>query len=294
MRFLNGIGRFVGFGAIALAAGLILTATGAHAEVGMATPGQMGMQQAATPVMEDIESFHHFLLIIITAIVALVSILLVVVMVRFNRKANPVPSKTSHNTLIEVIWTVVPVMILMAIAIPSFRLLYKELVIPPAELTIKATGNQWFWSYEYPDNGDISFDANLVPDDELKPDQPRLLATDEVVVVPVNEVVRVIVTGGDVIHSWAVPAFGVKIDAIPGRLNETWFKAERTGTYYGQCSELCGQGHAYMPIEVKVVSKEDFAAWVAQKSGSASRATPATGVKLAQAGGASTTSGAAH
>lgn len=291
MRFLNGIGRFVGFGAIALAVGLILTATGAHAEIGMATPGQMGFQQAATPVMHDIESFHRFVLYIITTIVIFVTVLLVIVMVRFNRKANPVPTKTSHNTLIEVIWTVVPVMILMAIAIPSFRLLYKELIIPPAQLTIKATGNQWYWSYEYPDEGDISFDANLVPDDELKPGQPRLLTTDEVVVVPVNEVVRVIVTGADVIHSWAVPAFGVKIDAIPGRLNETWFQAEQTGTYYGQCSELCGQGHAFMPIEIKVVSKEDFDAWVAKKKASASRETSGS-MKLAQI--TTTNSGAAR
>jgi len=291
MRFLNGIGRFVGIGAIALAAGLILTATGAHAQIGMAAPGEMGFQQAATPVMHDIESFHRFVLYIITAIVFLVTALLVIVIVRFNRKANPVPSKTSHNTLIEVIWTVAPVMILMAIAIPSFRLLYKELIIPPAQLTIKATGNQWYWSYEYPDEGDISFDANLVPDDELKPGQPRLLTTDEVVVVPVNEVVRVIVTGADVIHSWAVPAFGVKIDAIPGRLNETWFQAEKTGTYYGQCSELCGQGHAFMPIEIKVVSKEDFDAWVAKKKASASRETSGN-LKLAQI--TTTNSGAAR
>ncbi len=292
MRFLNGIGRVVVLGAIALAAGFILTSTGAHADIGMAVPGQMGFQRAATPVMEDIESFHNFLMVIITLIVLLVMALIAIAAIRFNRKANPVPTKTSHNTVIEVLWTVLPVMILMVIAIPSFRLLYKQLVIPPAALTIKATGSQWYWSYEYPDNGDISFDSNLVPEDELKPGQPRLLTTDEVVVVPVNEVVRVIVTGADVIHSWAVPAFGVKIDAIPGRLNETWFQAERTGTYYGQCSELCGQGHAFMPIEVKVVSKEDFAAWVAQKKASASLETPAPSLMLAQASG--TISGAAH
>ncbi|MCE9648183.1 MAG: cytochrome c oxidase subunit II [Parvibaculum sp.] len=203
-------------------------------------------------------------------------------MVRFNRKAHPTPSKTSHNTLIEVLWTVLPVLILVVIAIPSFRLLYKELVIPPAELTIKATGNQWYWGYEYPDNGDISFDANMVPEDELA-GRPRLLAADEPVVVPVDTTVRVIVTGADVIHSWAVPAFGVKVDAVPGRLNETWFKATKVGTYYGQCSELCGQGHAFMPIEVHVVSKEEFAAWV-EKTKQAS-ATPNESVKLASAHG---------
>lgn len=280
MRFLNGIGRLVGLGAFALAAGLFLTATGAHA-TGISVPGQMGFQEAVTPVMEDIESFHHYLLIIITAIVVLVTLLLAYVVVRFNRKSNPTPSKTSHHTWLEVAWTLVPILILVMIVFPSFRLLYKELVIPPADMTIKAIGNQWYWDYEYPDNGDISFSANLVPEDELN-GRPRLLATDEIVVVPVDTTVRVIVTAaGDAIHAWAVPAFGVKIDAIPGRLNETWFRATKVGTYYGQCSELCGQGHAFMPIEVHVVSKEDFAAWVAQKSGSASNVVPNESVKLA-------------
>ncbi|HEY4345013.1 MAG TPA: cytochrome c oxidase subunit II [Parvibaculum sp.] len=279
MRFLNGIGRLVGLGAFALAAGLVLTTSAAFA-TGMAVPGQMGFQEAVTPVMEDIESFHHFLLIIITIIVVFVSGLLIYVMLRFNRKAHPIPSKTSHNTLIEVAWTVLPVLILVIIAIPSFRLLYKELVVPPADMTIKATGNQWYWGYEYPDNGNLSFDANMVPEDELN-GRPRLLAADNAVVVPVNTTVRVIVTGADVIHSWAVPAFGVKVDAVPGRLNETWFRAEKIGTYYGQCSELCGQGHAFMPIEVHVVSKEDFAAW-AEKAKTASGETPVESVKLAQ------------
>ena len=278
MRFLNGIGRSVGFGAFALAAGLALTTTAAFA-TGISTPGQLGLQEAATPVMEDIVSFHHFLLIIITAVVLLVSALLLYVMLRFNRKAHPIPSKTSHNTLIEVLWTVLPVLILVVIAIPSFRLLYKELVVPPADMTIKATGNQWYWGYEYPDNDDLAFDANMVPEDELD-GRPRLLATDNAVVVPVDATVRVIVTGADVIHSWAVPAFGVKIDAVPGRLNETWFKATKIGIYYGQCSELCGQGHAFMPIEVHVVSKEDFTAWL-EKAKLASGATPNGGVRLA-------------
>ena len=269
MRFLNGLGRFVGFGAFALAASLILTATCAHA-TGLAQPGQMGFQEAVTPVMEDIESFHHFLLILITVIVVFVSLLLAYVMLRFNRKANPTPSKTSHHTWLEVAWTVVPIMILLVIVVPSFRLLYKELVVPTPEMTIKATGNQWYWGYEYPDNGDISFDSILVPDNEIKEGQHRLLSTDEVVVVPVDTTIRVIVTGADVIHAWAVPAFGVKVDAVPGRLNETWFKATKTGVYYGQCSELCGQDHAFMPIEVHVVSKEEFAAWVAEKGKKAS------------------------
>jgi cytochrome c oxidase subunit 2 len=280
MRFLNGIGRAVGLGALVLAAGLFVMASGAHA-TGMAQPGQMGFQEAVTPVMEDIESFHHFLLIIITAIVLFVTALLVYVMLRFNRKSNPTPSKTSHHTWLEVAWTLVPILILLVIVFPSFRLLYKELVVPQADMTIKATGNQWFWDYEYPDNGDISFSANLVPDDELN-GRPRLLATDAPVIVPVDTTIRVIVTSVDVIHAWAVPAFGVKVDAVPGRLNETWFRAEKTGTYYGQCSELCGQGHAFMPIEVHVVSKEDFAAWV-EKNKQASNGVANDNVKLALA-----------
>ena len=278
MRFLKGIGRSVGLGAFALAAGLALTTTAALA-TGMATPGQIGFQEAATPVMEDIESFHHFLMIIVSGVVGVVSLLLLYVIFRFNKKANPTPSKTSHNTMIEVLWTVVPVLLLVIIAIPSFRLLYKQLVVPPADLTIKATGNQWYWGYEYPDNGDLSFDANMLSDDELD-GRPRLLATDNPVVVPVNTTVRVIVTGADVIHAWAVPAFGVKVDAVPGRLNETWFKATKIGTYYGQCSELCGQAHAFMPIEVHVVSQEDFNAWL-EKAKQASLTTPGEPVKLA-------------
>lgn len=278
MRFLKGIGHSVGLGAFALAAGLALTTTAAMA-TGMATPGQLGFQEAVTPVMEDIESFHNFLMIIVSGVVIVVSLLLLYVIFRFNKKANPIPSKTSHNTMIEVLWTVVPVLLLVIIAIPSFRLLYKQLVIPPADMTIKATGNQWYWGYEYPDNGDLSFDANMVPDDELE-GRPRLLATDNPVVVPVNATVRVIVTGADVIHAWAVPAFGVKVDAVPGRLNETWFKATKIGTYYGQCSELCGQAHAFMPIEVHVVSQEDFNAWL-EKAKQASLTTPGEPVKLA-------------
>jgi cytochrome c oxidase subunit 2 len=283
MRFLVGIGRVVGLWAFTLAVGLLSGGfTSAALADGLAVPKELGMQAPATPVMDDIVAFHNFLLVVITGIVIFVTILLVIVMVRFNAKANPTPSKTTHNTLIEVLWTVLPVLILVVIAIPSFRLLYKELVVPKAELTVKATGYQWYWGYEYPDNGDVAFDANIVEDADLKPGQPRLLTTDNPMVVPVDTVVRVIVTGADVIHSWAVPSFGVKIDAVPGRLNETWFKAERTGMYYGQCSELCGQNHAFMPINVKVVSKEDFAAWLEQekKSADAGSAEP---VKTAQA-----------
>jgi cytochrome c oxidase subunit 2 len=208
--------------------------------------------------MENITWFHNFLFVLITLITLFVLGLLIAVVVKFNAKANPVPSKTTHNTLIEVAWTLIPVLILVGIAVPSFRLLFQELDVPKADLTIKATGKQWYWSYAYPDNGKFEFDSLLAPDK-----QPRLLGVDNEVVVPINKVVRVQVTGADVIHSFAVPSFGIKIDAIPGRLNETWFKATRLGVFYGQCSELCGKDHAFMPIAVRVVNDQDFATWVA-------------------------------
>ena len=220
-------------------------------------PWEITLQDAATPVMENIISFHNLLLVIITIITLFVLALLVVVVVKFNAKANPVPSRTTHNTLIEVAWTLIPVLILVAIAVPSFRLLFQQLDLPKADLTVKATGKQWYWSYAYPDNGKFEFDSLLAQDK-----QPRLLGVDNEMVVPVNKVVRVQTTGADVIHSFAVPAFGIKIDAIPGRLNETWFKATKIGMFYGQCSELCGKDHAFMPIAVRVVSDQDFAAWV--------------------------------
>lgn len=251
-------------GRIALFAAAVLFPAAALAGTGQPSPWQLGLQTAVTPVMGDIAWFHDFLLYIITAITLFVLVLLVIVMVKFNARANPTPSRTTHNTLIEVIWTVVPVMILVAIAIPSFRLLFFQLNIPQADLTIKATGKQWFWSYAYPDNGGFEFDSLMLQDKDRKPDQPRLLAVDNEVVVPVNKTVRVQVTAADVIHAFAVPSFGVKIDAVPGRLNETWFKATREGVYYGQCSELCGKDHAFMPITVRVVSEKDFAAWIDQ------------------------------
>ena len=230
---------------------------------GQPHPWQMGLQGGATPVMDNIFWFHTFLLWLIAAITLFVLALLVVVIVRYNARSNPVPSRTTHNTLIEVVWTVVPVLILVAIAVPSFRLLFLELYVPPADLTIKATGKQWFWSYTYPDQK-FEFDSIMVQQKDLKPGQPRLLTADNALVVPVNKVVRIQTTGADVIHSFAVPSFGIKIDAIPGRLNETWFKAEKTGVFYGQCSELCGRDHAFMPIEVHVVTEQEYAAWVAQ------------------------------
>lgn len=250
--------------AFAVPAAALLAPIGPSAALaaGQPEPWQMGFQEAATPVMEQITSFHNMLLVIITAIVALVLLLLAYVMLRFNARRNPVPSRTSHNTLIEVIWTVIPIMILVVIAVPSFKLLYFEDRVPEASLTVKAIGHQWYWTYQYPDYGDLEFDAFIVEDEDLKPDQPRLLTTDTRVVVPVGTNVRVQVTADDVLHSWAVPALGIKIDAVPGRLNETWFRIERAGVYYGQCSELCGSGHGFMPITVEAVSQQDFEAWL--------------------------------
>jgi cytochrome c oxidase subunit II len=231
-------------------------------------PWQIGLQPAADERMRDIIGLHTFVLYIITAVSLFVLALLVWIALRFNAKANPTPSATTHNTMLEVLWTVVPVLILVAIAIPSFRLLYFEDVIPPADMTVKAIGKQWFWTYEYPDNGNFTFDAQIVADRRSQPvvpnGPPRMLGTSNHVVVPVGKTVRVLTTGADVIHSWALPAFGVKIDAVPGRINQTWFKAEKEGTYYGQCSELCGARHAYMPITVDVVSQEKFDMWVAE------------------------------
>ena len=241
------------------AAGVSLLAGGAALaeEVGQPSPWELNLQASASPVMDSIMQFHDWLLVIISVITLFVLALLITVVVKFNARANPVPSRTTHNTLIEVAWTLIPVLILVGIAVPSFRLLFEELDIPKADLTIKATGKQWYWSYAYPDNGKFEFDS-LIAEDK----KPRLLGVDNELVVPVNKVVRVQVTGADVIHSFGVPAFGIKIDAIPGRLNETWFKATKTGMFYGQCSELCGRDHAFMPIAVRVVSDQDFAAWV--------------------------------
>ena len=243
---------------LALAGVLLLAGGSAFAEeVGQPGPWEFDLQASASPVMDSIMQFHNWLMVIITVITLFVLALLITVVVKFNARANPVPSRTTHNTLIEVAWTLIPVMILVGIAVPSFRLLFEELDIPKADLTVKATGKQWYWSYAYPDNGKFEFDSLLAQDK-----QPRLLGVDNELVVPVNKVVRVQVTGADVIHSFGVPAFGIKIDAIPGRLNETWFKATKTGMFYGQCSELCGRDHAFMPIAVRVVSDQDFAAWV--------------------------------
>jgi len=223
---------------------------------------QLGFQKSASKSMSDIVWFHDYMLLpIITAITVFVLFLLAYACIRFRASKNPVASTTSHNTTIEVIWTLVPCLILIVMAAPSFKVLYSQDEIPKADVTIKAIGYQWYWGYEYPDEN-IVFDSYMVEDKDLKEGQPRLLAVDNEVVVPVNKVVKVMITANDVLHAWALPSFGVKRDAVPGRINETWFKADRTGTFYGQCSELCGIKHAFMPITVNVVSEEDYNNWL--------------------------------
>lgn len=247
--------------------GLTAAAVALWASAASALPKnyQLGFQPANSPVMEQIESFHTELLYIIVAVCLFVLALLVYIVIKFRAGANPVPSKVHHNTLLEVAWTIIPVIILVVIAVPSFRLLYFEATIPKPDVTIKAIGKQWFWTYEYPGaNAGFTYDSLGLSDaDAAKAGKPRLLGTDNEVVVPVGKVVEIETTGADVIHSWALPEMGVKMDAVPGRINHTWFKADRTGVYYGQCSELCGARHAYMPIEVHVVSEADYAEWLA-------------------------------
>jgi cytochrome c oxidase subunit II len=248
--------------ATALISGILLVSAGAAwAGLGQPTPWQMDLQGSASPVMEDVASFHFFLLWVIAVISAFVLALLLICIVRFNARANPTPSRTTHNTPIEILWTIVPVIILAAIAVPSFRLLFVQLQVPTPDLTVKVTGKQWFWSYSYPDSK-FEFDSLMIPEKELKPGQLRLLAVDNEMVVPINKVVHVLVTGADVIHSFAVPSFGIRMDAVPGRINETWFKATSEGVFYGQCSELCGKDHAFMPIAVRVVNQVDFNTWL--------------------------------
>jgi cytochrome c oxidase subunit 2 len=243
--------------------GILLASAGvAWAGLGQPTPWEMDLQDSASPVMQDVAGFHFFLLWVIALISAFVLGLLLICIVRFNARANPTPSRTTHNTPIEILWTIVPVVILAAIAVPSFRLLFVQLEVPKPDLTVKATGKQWFWSYSYPDSGNFEFDSMMVQEKDLKPGQLRLLAVDNEMVVPVNKVVHVLVTGADVIHSFAVPSFGIRMDAIPGRVNETWFKATTEGVFYGQCSELCGKDHSFMPIAVHVVNENDFNTWL--------------------------------
>ena len=225
---------------------------------------QLGFQNPASDGMRDIVNFHNNLLLpIIIAISVFVLFLMLYACVRFRASANPNPSKRTHNVTVEILWTLIPCLILIVMAVPSFKILYKQDTIPKADLTIKAIGYQWYWGYEYPDEN-IIFESYMVEDKDLRADQPRLLAVDNEVVVPVNKVVKVLITANDVLHAWALPSFGVKRDAVPGRVNETWFKAEKEGTYYGQCSELCGIKHAFMPITVKVVSEEDYQEWLSE------------------------------
>ena len=225
---------------------------------------QLGFQSPASDGMRDIVNFHNNLLLpIIIAISVFVLFLMLYACVRFRASANPNPSKRTHNVTVEILWTLIPCLILIVMAVPSFKILYKQDSIPKADVTVKAIGYQWYWGYEYPDQN-IYFDSYMVEDKDLKENQPRLLAVDNELVVPVNKVIKVMITANDVLHAWALPSFGVKRDAVPGRINETWFKAEKVGTYYGQCSELCGIKHAFMPIEVRVVTEEDYQEWLSE------------------------------
>ena len=269
-------------GLLAAFAAVVMTAmaTGmARADdlLGQPTPGGMGLQPAASPLKHQVHFFHDAILLPIITIISLFVLgLLLWIVVRYNKKSNPTPAKWSHNTTIEVIWTLVPVLILMVISIFSFRLLFDYHNMPKPDVTVKAVGYQWNWGYEYPDQKIPEFISAMLPEEEVAkrglPHSLYRLAATEPMVVPVGKVVRVQVTAADVIHAFALPAFGLKTDAIPGRLNETWFTAEKIGTYYGQCSELCGVDHAFMPIEIKVVSQADFDAWVASKAPAAAPA----------------------
>ena len=286
--------RFQGMRALAagIAGGALAafaTAAGAAEElVGQPTDGAINFQPGVTPLRDDAIFFHNYILLPITVAISLLVLgLLLYCVVRFNKRANPVPAKWSHNTPIEVIWTLVPVLILVFIAIFSFRLLFEYHDMPKPYMTIKATGYQWYWGYEYPDKKIPEFVSNILPEDKAKAKGvPYRLAATEPLVVPVNQVVRVLVTGADVIHAFAVPSFGIITDAVPGRVNETWFKVDRTGTFYGQCRELCGIDHAFMPIEVKVVTQPEFDAWVASKAKGTPAPTPTTNEATANAASA--------
>lgn len=256
-----------GVAATALAA-FVAAPAWAQDLMGQPTPGGIGLQPAAAPLKHEAIFFHDVVLMpVITIITLLVLALLIWIAIRYNKRANPVPAKWSHNTVIEVIWTVVPVLILVGISLFSFRLLFAYHDMPDPDLTVKVTGNQWNWAYEYPDQGVAEYISNMTPEDKA-PAHLYRLAADEPMVVPVGKTVRLLVTASDVIHSVGLPAFGLKTDAVPGRVNETWFNAEKTGIYYGQCSELCGVDHAFMPMQINVVTEAEFAAWVASKGGS--------------------------
>jgi cytochrome c oxidase subunit 2 len=250
--------------AVGICAGLAVMLLGGGAFADQPQPWQLGMQAPATPITERIHAFHNELLVIIFVISLFVFGLLLYIMIRFNARAHPAPSRTTHNTLIEVLWTVIPVLILVTIAIPSFKLMYYMDRVPDSKMTIKITGHQWYWEYAYPDQGNFSFNSNLIADKDLKPGDKRLLEVDNPLVIPVDTTIRVQVAGSDVIHSWFMPSFGVQEYAVVGRLNEAWMRVNNVGTYYGECNQICGVNHAMMPIKVVVMNQADFDKWVAQ------------------------------
>ena len=262
----------------------VFGATGNAFAQGRSGPWQMWFQSAASPIMERITEFHNLLFVFEFSAVTLVLGLMCYIIVRFNAKANPVPTKTTHNTLLEVVWTGVPLVILIVIAVPSLKLLYYADRIENIEMTVKVTGNQWFWTYSYPDHGGFEFDSVIVPDDELKPGQPRLLTVDNEVVLPIETNIRLLYTSADVIHNWAVPSLGLKLDTVAGRINENWMRINKEGDYYGMCSELCGVNHGFMPIHVKAVSKADFAKWVETARKEFARAGGPAPVRVAENG----------
>lgn len=250
---------------------------------GRSEPWQMWFQPAASPVMERIIEFHNFIFIIEVSIVVLVLVLMGYIIIRFNSKSNPVPSKTTHNTILEVAWTAVPLLLVIIIAVPSLKLLYYADRIEEGEMTLKVIGNQWYWSYEYPDHGAFAFDSIIIEDENLEPGQPRLLSVDNSVVLPAETNIRLLFTSADVIHNWAVPSLGLKLDAVPGRVNESWVRINSEGDYYGMCSELCGVNHGFMPVHIKAVSKADFAAWVEQAKQEFAGENSNAGVRVAKA-----------
>jgi cytochrome c oxidase subunit 2 len=262
---------------LAVVAGFVFSLSAAPAVwaqgvVGAPKPWEMGMQRSYSPIKDRVIDLHNEVLVIITLITLFVGGLLIWVMFRYNSKRNPVPSQTSHNTIIEILWTVIPVLILVVIAIPSFRLIYYQDRTPDPDMTIKVTGHQWYWEYTYPDQGNLDVESRYIHDDDLKPGQLRLLEVDNQLVIPVGKKIRILTTSSDVIHSFFIPAFGVQRYAIPGRTIETWMEADQAGTFYGECNQICGQDHSRMPIAVKAVSEADFEAWVAEAKKSASSA----------------------
>jgi cytochrome c oxidase subunit 2 len=248
------------------------SAVWAQGVVGAPRPWEMGMQRSYGPIKDRVIDLHNEVLVIITLITLFVGGLLIWVMFRYNAKRNPVPSQTSHNTVIEILWTVIPVLILVVIAIPSFRLIYYQDRTPDPDMTIKVTGHQWYWEYTYPDQGNLDVESRYIHDEDLKPGQRRLLDVDNQLVIPVGKKIRILTTSSDVIHSFFIPAFGVQRYAIPGRTIETWMEADQVGTFYGECNQICGQDHSRMPIAVRAVSEADFKAWVAEAKKSASAA----------------------